>query len=64
MSERCVKKCGKCNKRISVLETMTCKCRCGNVYCCKHRLLHDCTYNYANDYQKLEKVEEKKLDKI
>lgn len=59
-----IERCGRCSKKINILECIMCKCRCGQAYCYKHRLLHDCTYNYANDYQKLEKLEEKKLDKI
>jgi len=56
--------CNACGKKIGLLDVITCRCRCGNLYCCKHRLDHICNYDYSQDYQKLEKLEEKKLNKI
>merc|ERR1711915_211392 len=40
------KYCGKCNKKLKLLCDFS--CRCGNVYCAKHRFhdQHDCTFNY------------------
>ena len=60
-------KCDECHKKIGILDEITCKCRCGNVYCTMHRLDHGCLYDYAGDFKmknNLVKLEEKKLDKI
>lgn len=60
-------KCEECHRKISLVNIITCKCRCGNVYCTQHRLEHGCSYDYQSDYKlknNLVKLEEKKLDKI
>jgi hypothetical protein len=56
--------CYACAKKIGLLDIITCKCRCGNLYCCKHRLDHICSYDYSQNYQIPDKLEEKKLNKI
>lgn len=60
-------KCDECYKKINLIDVITCKCRCGNLYCKHHRLDHDCKYDYQGDYKNnntMVKLEEKKLDKI
>ena len=60
-------KCEECHKKIKLIDVITCKCRCGNLFCLQHRLEHDCKYDYQGDYRaknNLVKLEEKKLDKI
>jgi hypothetical protein len=57
-------KCFECNKKIKLIDTIICSCRCGNVYCVKHRLDHKCLFDYHETYQKPEKIESHKIDKI
>jgi uncharacterized Fe-S cluster-containing radical SAM superfamily protein len=59
--------CHRCQHKINIVDTIICKCRCGYTYCKKHRLDHNCNFDYHSDYishNKLEKLQEKKLDKI
>jgi uncharacterized Fe-S cluster-containing radical SAM superfamily protein len=59
--------CHKCLHKISITDIIICKCRCGYIYCKKHRLEHNCNFDYHADYtkhHKLEKFQEKKIDKI
>jgi len=53
-----------CKKKLTILHQY--ECRCGLLYCIKHKLpeLHDCKYNYKNDKVKLEKVVAEKIIKI
>jgi hypothetical protein len=60
-------KCCECNKNVSVLDIITCKCRCGNIYCKNHRIDHKCSFDYKELYKethKLIKIDDNKLDKI
>ena len=62
-----VTKCEECHKKIGLLDIITCKCRCGNVFCKTHRLDHNCSYDYQSEYKnsnQMVKLEEKKLIKI
>lgn len=55
-----------CNKKLTLVETLG-KCKCGNVYCTKHRhsTNHKCTYDYKQDNNHIiYKAEPKKLNKI
>ena len=63
-SKRC---CTQCGIKISLVDSIMCKCRCNNVFCKIHRLDHICKYDYQEEYKTnncLVKLEEKKLDKI
>ena len=60
-------KCEECSKKIGLLDMITCKCRCGSVFCKNHRLDHNCSYDYQSEYKnshKMVKLQEKKVDKI
>lgn len=60
------KKCIICNKKQLIIN----KCKCGGLFCLKHRLpeLHNCVFDFKNDdSNKLElgeSCEFKKIDKI
>lgn len=43
--------CYECKKKISELDRITNKCRCGNMFCKKHRLTHNCEYDYSELYK-------------
>ena len=53
-----------CKKKISLLNQF--KCRCGLIFCSKHKLPenHNCTFDYKNLKLKMEKVVAPKLNKI
>ena len=40
-----------CNKKLSLIEKISCNCKCGNIYCLSHRLpeIHHCIYNFKNE---------------
>jgi hypothetical protein len=56
--------CKTCGKKVSLLDMIICKCRCGNLYCCKHRIDHTCIYDYSQNYKIPEKLQETKINKI
>jgi hypothetical protein len=35
-----------CNERLTLAAQITGKCRCGDAYCSKHRVNHNCTVDY------------------
>ena len=43
-----------CNKNIKLVETITNKCKCGYLFCSKHKHAetHNCTYDYTVDTSK------------
>ena len=47
-------KCFICNKKLSITEEITSKCKCNNFFCNKHNLSfnHNCSYNYIGEYKK------------
>ncbi len=51
-------KCAFCNKKISIVDSLSSTCKCGKVYCLKHRLPenHECNYNYLNEINKDEEI--------
>ena len=53
-----------CKKKLSMLNQY--KCRCGLMFCSKHKLpeSHDCSYDYKSDKLKLEKVVADKVIRI
>lgn len=60
-------RCALCRKKLPA--TGGIKCRCGKVYCGKHRVKHDCQYDYKKEQQRrLEKanplIEFNKITKI
>ncbi|XP_062075400.1 zinc finger A20 and AN1 domain-containing stress-associated protein 1-like [Humulus lupulus] len=66
MCSKCYNKCKDCNKKVGVTGF---SCRCGNVYCSRHRLPeeHACTYDFkaaARENLKLVRICADKLDKI
>lgn len=60
-------RCQHCHHKISIIDSIMCKCKCGNVYCKLHRISHNCSFNYHEDYKlnnNFVKSEGKKLDKV
>ncbi len=61
-------KCCVCGSKISIVDSIMCKCRCNNLYCKAHRLDHQCTFDYQLDYKTSNKlvklVDTKLVDKI
>jgi hypothetical protein len=60
-------KCEVCNIKINkLLAELTNKCRCGNIFCKKHMLNHNCTFDYNKLYliQKKEELITVKKDKV
>jgi len=53
-----------CNKKLSMTELMTCKCKCGNIYCLLHRLSesHKCRYNFKGEINVTDYIEKNKCD--
>ena len=53
-----------CNKKLSMTDLITCKCKCGNIYCLLHRLAeaHNCTYNYKKDIDVEDYIKKNKCD--
>lgn len=51
-------------KKVYLLDMIICKCRCGNLFCYKHRINHNCSYDYAKDYKLLEKIRTTKNQQI
>lgn len=47
------KRCGKCNKKLSIVNEY--QCRCGKYFCSTHRHAedHDCTYDYKAEGRRL-----------
>jgi len=47
------KKCFYCNKKINTTQTITNKCKCGNLYCNKHIFFknHECSFDYINYFK-------------
>ena len=49
-------KCNICNKKINILDSVVCKCRCGHTFCQKHKFViindyntefgHNCSFDY------------------
>ena len=57
-------RCKICTKKISLLDTVTCTCRCKEVFCPLHRLDHNCTFDYKKDYKDNNKLVKITADKI
>jgi hypothetical protein len=73
-------KCSVCNRKIKIIEQLICKCRCGLVFCEKHRHAdtnpdpnnnhlensHLCEFNYIEDSKKILTLQNNKIvsDKI
>lgn len=56
-------KCFICNKKLSIIDEITAKCKCNNYYCNIHKYpdKHSCVYNYVKENQE---ILEKKLVKL
>lgn len=48
------KKCNfeNCGKKMTPAEKLIGLCKCGKTYCCKHRLDHNCTFDYKGSVDK------------
>lgn len=46
--------CHQCKRKLNIVEVSTCKCKCNNLYCTKHRLPenHECTYKHHENFKK------------
>jgi len=51
-----------CNKKISIIQMITNKCRCKNHYCYLHKIEHDCMFNYLIDNKERLLFEMQKID--
>lgn len=53
-----------CNKKLSMTDSITGKCKCGNTYCLIHRLseTHNCTYNFKKEIDVAGFIEKNKSD--
>ena len=51
-----------CYKKISLSQSLIGKCKCGKVFCLKHRHSeeHNCSYNYQNEINKEKFIENNK----
>uniref|UniRef100_A0A6C0CYA1 AN1-type domain-containing protein n=1 Tax=viral metagenome TaxID=1070528 RepID=A0A6C0CYA1_9ZZZZ len=59
--------CSICNKKLSNLMSNIYTCKCRNIYCPKHLLAHDCTFDYKAEfkrYNNLESISNEKVTKI
>lgn len=52
-----------CKKKLALTDS---ECRCGSVFCIKHRLpeTHECTFNYKDEKKELQRVVGEKLERI
>lgn len=41
-----------CNKKLYLTQLIIGTCRCGGYFCNKHRLNHNCTYDYSKERNK------------
>lgn len=58
------KRCFTCNKKLSLIEQTSGQCKCGNIYCSKHRTItnsieesktgnvHLCTFDHFTDHKR------------
>lgn len=63
------KKCNHCNKKITLVDTMSCKCDNSFCFACRLPEVHNCTYDHKSDGKHLLekaniKIVASKLDKI
>ena len=61
-----INRCLNCNKKIQLIPF---ECKCGNIYCSKHRFDHNCSFDYKKYNQeklknKLVRIESQKIEKI
>jgi len=56
-------KCSICNKRISIIEELTAKCKCNKFFCVIHKYpdTHNCSFDYIKENQD---ILQKKLVKL
>ena len=47
-------KCSKCKRKITLVQTVTGRCLCGNLFCPLHRMPedHSCSYDYKREAMK------------
>lgn len=61
-------RCYKCKCKISIVDSIVCKCRCKQLFCKSHRLDHNCGYDHQLDYKTsnnlVKLVENKLVNKI
>lgn len=60
-------RCTVCRSKVKIIDVIISTCRCGNVYCMRHRIDHECTFDYKKDYEinnKLVKVDGEKIERI
>ena len=60
-------KCFHCNCKISQLDILTNTCRCNHNFCSKHRVNHDCQFDYKQHYREnntLVKIKNERVHKI
>lgn len=52
--------CNHCNKKINLYYL---KCKCNNLYCykCINNDVHNCSYDYKNEYKKILEKNNKKI---
>ena len=47
-----------CKKKLDATQLIIGACKCGNCYCSKHRLNHNCTYDYKSETNKEDFIKE------
>eukprot|EP00123_Amoebidium_parasiticum_P012958 comp21683_c0_seq1/m.30541 comp21683_c0_seq1/g.30541 ORF comp21683_c0_seq1/g.30541 comp21683_c0_seq1/m.30541 type:complete len:186 (-) comp21683_c0_seq1:562-1119(-) len=56
-------RCAECRAKLTMVQCATNKCKCGNVFCDKHRLEHPCGFDYkTTGREKIEKDYKKARD--
>jgi predicted nucleic acid binding AN1-type Zn finger protein len=52
MTKLQTQECYLCNNHISLVETITNRCKCKNIYCYEHKRpeQHQCTFNFRTAY--------------
>lgn len=44
-------RCAFCNSKISIVDTIMCKCHCKQLFCKSHRIDHNCKFDYQQEYK-------------
>ena len=45
-------RCKECRKKLNIVNSITSVCRCKNIYCEKHILSHNCSFDYKSLIEK------------
>ena len=45
-------RCNECLRKLNLAEVTIGKCKCGHIGCARHRINHNCTYDYQEEGRK------------